>query len=144
MLSSENNPFADANGNIQVSAGNRLPGIPRHLLKLGVDYQVTKAWSVGVSGIVSSGRPLFGDEANLTPNTGAYGVLNVHTAYQVTSNVQLFGLVENAFNARYETFGTFSPVGSDTPILQVPNATDTRSLSPAPPIAGYGGLRVTF
>ena len=143
-LSSENNPLADANGNIQVQSGNRLPGIPRHLVKFGADYQVTPAWSVGAAGIVSSGRPLFGDEANLTPTTGAYGVLNVHTAYQVTSNVQLFGLVENAFNTRYETFGTFSPVAPNTPILQVPNATNTRSLSPAPPIAGYAGLRVTF
>ncbi|MGI4798025.1 MAG: TonB-dependent receptor [Janthinobacterium lividum] len=143
-LSSENNPLADDNGNIQVQSGNRLPGIPRHLAKLGADYQVTPAWSVGTAGIVSSGRPLFGDEANLTPTTGAYGVLNVHTAYQVTSNVQLFGLVENAFNTRYETFGTFSPVAPNTPILQVPNASNTRSLSPAPPIAGYAGLRVTF
>ena len=58
--------------------------------------------------------------------------------------VQLFGLVENAFNARYATFATFSPVAANTPILQVPNATDTRSLKPGAPIAGYGGLRVTF
>ena len=78
------------------------------------------------------------------PTTGSYGVLNVHTAYQVTPKVQLFGLVENALNSRNETYGTFSPVGPDTPILQVPNASNTRSLSPAPPIGGYGGIRVTF
>ncbi len=71
-------------------------------------------------------------------------MLNVHSTYQITPNVQLFGLAENAFNTRYETFGTFSPVASNTPILQVPNASNTRSLSPAPPIAGYGGIRVTF
>jgi iron complex outermembrane recepter protein len=35
--SSENNPGADANGNIQVQPGNHLPGIPSNFWKLGVD-----------------------------------------------------------------------------------------------------------
>ena len=71
-------------------------------------------------------------------------MLNAHTSYQVTKNLQVFGLVENAFNARYETFGTFSPVASNTPILQVPNASNTRSLSPGAPVAGFAGVRMTF
>lgn len=143
-LSSENNPLADDGGNIQVRPGNQLPNVPRHLVKLGADYEVTAAWTVGFSGIVSSGRYLSGDEANLTPRTGAYGVLNAHTSYQLTSNLQVFGLVENAFNARYATFGAFAPVNSNTPILQALNASNTRSLSPGAPVAGYGGIRVSF
>ena len=71
-------------------------------------------------------------------------MLNVHTAYHVTQNVELFGLVENVTNARYATFGTFSPVGPSVPIIQAPAATNTRSLSPAPPVSGFAGLRVTF
>ena len=143
-LSSEDNPFADANGTIQARRGNRLPGIPQHLFKVGADYGVTEAWTVGFSGKVASGQYLFGDESNQNPQTGAYGVVNVHTQYQVTKNFQIFGLVENAFNARYETYGTFSPVTSNTPILQVPNASNTRSLSPAPPVAGFAGVRMVF
>ena len=143
-LSSEDNPFADANGAIQAKRGNRLPGIPQHLFKVGADYGVTEAWTVGFSGKVASGQYLFGDESNQNPQTGAYGVVNVHTQYQVTKNFQVFGLVENAFNTRYETYGTFSPVNSNTPILQVPNASNTRSLSPAPPVAGFAGVRVVF
>jgi iron complex outermembrane recepter protein len=141
--SSENNPGADANGNIQIQPGNRLPGIPRNLWKLGVDYKVTDAWTVGGAGVAASGQFLFGDEANLTPKTPAYLALNLHTSYQLTPHLQLFGLVENVLNTTYYTFATFSPTSS-VPIIQVPGATNTRSYSPAAPIAGTVGIRVTF
>jgi outer membrane receptor protein involved in Fe transport len=137
------NPAADANGQIQVNKGDRLPGIPEHRLKFGAQYGITDAWTVGFSGIASTGQYLFGDEANLTPKTGGYVVLNLNTSYQLTKHVQLFGFVRNVLNAKYDTYGTFSDVTS-VPIAQVPNATETRSLSPAPPVAGYGGVRVTF
>jgi outer membrane receptor protein involved in Fe transport len=141
--SSENNPGADATGNIQIQPGNRLPGIPRNLWKLGVDYKVTGAWTVGGTGVAASGQFLFGDEANLSPKTPAYLVLNLHTSYQLTPHLQLFGLVENVLNSSYYTFATFSPTSS-VPIVQVPGATNTRSYSPAAPIAGTVGIRVTF
>jgi len=141
--SSVNNPGADADGNIQVQSGNHLPGIPSNLWKLGVDYKVTDAWTVGGTGVAPSGQFLFGDEANLTPKTPAYFVLNLHTSYQLTPHLQLFGLIENAFNTTYYTFGTFSPTSS-VPIVQAPGATNTRSYSPAAPIAGTVGIRLKF
>ncbi len=142
-LDSPLNPAADANGQIHVVPGNQLPGIPRQRLKFGVSYAVTDAWTVGFSGIVSSGQYLFGDEANLTPKTGGYVVLNANSSYLVRPGVTLFAVMQNVLNTKYETFGTFSDTGS-IPIAQVPGATDTRSLSPAPPLAGFGGVRVTF
>jgi len=141
--SSNNNPGADANGNIQVQPGNHLPGIPSNLWKMGVDYNVTDAWTVGGTGVAASGQFLFGDEANLTAKTPAYFVLNLHTSYQLTPNLQLFALLENAFNTTYDTFATFSPTSS-VPIVQAPGAANTRSYSPAAPIAGTVGIRVTF
>jgi outer membrane receptor protein involved in Fe transport len=140
---SPNNPAADANGNIQVRPGNHLPGIPGNLFKLGADYQLTDAWTIGATGIAASGQYLFGDDANLTPKTPPYFVLNLHTSYQITQNLQLFGLIENAFNVKYYTFGTFSPTSSVF-IAQAPGASNPRSYSPAAPIAGTVGIRVTF
>src|SRR5271166_4801458 len=128
-VSSQNNPAADANGNIQVHPGNRLPGIPTNLIKLGADYRLTDAWTIGGTGVAASGRYLFGDEANLTPKTPAYFVLSLHTSYQLTPNLQLFGLLQNAFNTTYYTFGTFSPTSSVI-IAQAPGATNPRSYSP--------------
>ena len=137
------NPAANANGQIQVVPGNRLPGVPRHRLKLGLSYHLTEAWTVGGTAVASSGQYLFGDEANLTSQIGGYVVLNLNTQYRITPNIEVFGLVQNALNAKYETYGTFSDTAS-IPIAEVPGASNTRSLSPAPPIAGYGGVRVTF
>ena len=37
-----------------------------------------------------------------------------------------------------------SPSNTGAPILQSPNASNTRSLSPGVPVAGFAGLRVTF
>ena len=141
--SSQNNPGADADGNIQIRSGDRLPGIPANLFKLGVDYKATDEWTVGGAGIVASGQFLFADAANLLPKIPPYFALNLHTSYQVTKNIQLFALLENAFNATYYTFGTLSPTSS-VPVPQAPGATNPRAYSPAAPIAVTAGVRLTF
>ena len=61
----------------------------------------------------------------------------------MTGNVQLFAWVQNITNARYYTFGTFSPTSSVF-LAQAPGATSPRSLSPAAPIGGFGGVRISF
>ncbi len=142
-LSTQNNPLADANGLTQVHPGNRLPGIPEHQVKFGVQYDVTPEWTVGATGLYSSGRYLQGDAANLNPQTSSYVLLNLNTAYQVTKTIQVFGLVQNATDTKYATYGGFAPT-SLVPIQQAPGATNPRSLVAAAPVAGYAGLRVTF
>ena len=121
------NPAADANGNITVQPGNRLPGIPTNQAKLGAYYKVTDKWTVGGTAIVASGAFLFGDEANLTPKLTPYFTLNLTTSYQLTKNVQLFALVQNVTNERYSTFGTFSPTSS---VLSRPGAGGNQSAQP--------------
>jgi iron complex outermembrane recepter protein len=138
-----NNPAADASGNITVQAGNRLPGIPANQAKLGAYYKVTDKWTVGGTAIVASGAFLFGDEANLTPKLPPYFTMNLSTSYQLTDHVQLFAWVQNVTNSKYYTFGTFSPTSSVF-IAQAPGATNPRSLSPAAPVGGFAGVRVTF
>jgi iron complex outermembrane recepter protein len=141
--SAGNNPAGDADGNLTVQPGNRLPGIPAQQAKLGVYYKATDKWTVGGTAIVASSAYLFGDEANLTAPLPGYFTLNLSTSYQVTEHVQLFAWAENITNARYYTFGTFSPTSSVF-IAQAPGATNPRSYSPAAPVGGFGGVRVTF
>ena len=142
-LDSSLNPGADANGQIHVKPGDQLPGIPMHRIKLGVDWQVTPKWVVGARGIFSSGEYLFGDEANLTPTTGSYFVVNANTSYKLTDHLEVFALVQNLLNARYATYGTFSDPTA-VPIAGVSDPNNTRALSPAAPFEAYGGVRVTF
>jgi iron complex outermembrane receptor protein len=141
-LNSPDNPGA-TDGVIEVRKGNKMPGIPAHSLKFGAGVNVTEDWQIGFTGRVSSGRWLVGDEANLTSKTSPYAIFGLNTAYNLSPNLQLFGLVTNIFNTKYETFGTFSPT-DEVPVTQVPEPTSTRGLSPGMPRAFYVGLRMRF
>lgn len=140
-----NSPFADADGNIQVLPGNQIPAIPRHRVKVGVEYAVTDEWKVGGHALFVSSQYLVGDQSNQYSKLPSYTVFNLHTSYQVTKNLQLYGKVDNIFDNRYATYGQFFDTGA------LPNFTnggspftDPRSLSPARPRAFYAGARVTF
>ena len=138
-----NNPLANANGNLVVMPGNRLPGIPSNIGKLGVQYKPTEAWTIGATLVGQSSTFLFGDPSNLNPRLPAYYVVNFNTSYQITPHLQIFGLVRNLTNQGYYTYGTFSPTTAVF-LAQAPYATNPRSYSPAAPIGGFGGVRVTF
>ena len=137
------NPAADANGNLTINPGDRLPGVPAHQGKLGLTYHVTDRWTVGAVAIAQSGQYLFGDEANLTPQLPGFVTLNLSTSYQLTPHIQFFASVDNVTDAKYYTYGTFSPTSS-VYLSQAPNATNPRSYSPAAPIGAFGGVRITF
>jgi outer membrane receptor protein involved in Fe transport len=137
------NPAADANGNITINPGDRLPGVPMHQGKLGMTWHVTDQWTVGAVLIAQSGQYLFGDAANLTPQLPGFMTLNLSTGYQLTPHIQFFASVENVTDAKYYTYGTFSPTTSVS-LAQAPNATNPRAYSPAAPVAGFGGVRITF
>ncbi len=140
-----NSPFADADGNIQVLPGNQIPAIPRHRVKVGVDYAVTDEWKVGGNALFVSSQYLVGDESNQYSKLPSYTVFNLHTSYQVTKNVQLYGKVDNVFDNRYATYGQFFDTGALPNFTNGGNPfTDPRSLSPARPRAFYAGARVTF
>jgi iron complex outermembrane recepter protein len=141
--SAGSNPDGDANGNLTIVPGDRLPGIPANQTKFGASYQVFEPWNLGFSGIYQSGQCLFGDESNLTPRLPGFVTVNLRTSYQITPNFQLFGRIENVGNARYYTYGTFSPVTS-VYLQQTPYATNPRSYSPAAPIGWFAGARLSF
>ena len=141
--SAGSNPVADPNGNISVHPGDALPGVPRSIVKMGLDADITESWHAGLDGQLQSGQYLFGDEANLTPRLPGYFTLNVHTSYDVTPNVQVFANAQNVLDRRYYTFGTFSPTSSVF-LAQAPTATDPRSYSLAAPVGFFGGVKVRF
>jgi outer membrane receptor protein involved in Fe transport len=140
-----NSPFADANGNIQVSPGDIIPAIPRHRIKAGFDYSVTDAFKIGGDALYVSSQYFVGDASNQFQQLPGYAVFNVHASYQIDKTYQVYGRIDNVFNNQYATYGTFF----DT--TQVPNFanggasfTDPRSLSPARPRVFYAGLKATF
>jgi len=143
-LNSGNNPAADANGQVQVMPGDRIPGIPKHRANLILDYSWTDRWTFGGEAVVQSNAYRFGDESNLTSPVGGYMVVDLNAAYRPIDHVTVFAVVNNVFNRRYDTYGSFGPVG-DVPWPNIAGGvTDPRTASPGMPIAVYGGVRVTF
>ena len=134
------NPFADANGNIFVVPGDHIPGIPDFRFKLGGEYRITDPWLFGADLNVIGSQWLVGDQSNQNPRLPAYWVVNLHSSYKITENIEVFGLVRNLFNQHYAVLGTFFDVAS-YPYL---NLTDPRTFIPGIPFAGYLGVRGSF
>lgn len=137
------NPAADSSGNIAIVPGDHLPGIPANQIKFGADYRITPKWSVGASAVAVTSSYLFGDEANLNKPLPGYVVTDLTTRYHITPKLEVFGTIENAFNATYYTYGGFASLGNVF-VAQVPNLTNPRAYSPAAPIGGYAGIKVKF
>jgi outer membrane receptor protein involved in Fe transport len=140
-----NSPFVDANGNVQIVPGDRIPAIPRNRIKAGIDYAVTEAFKVGGDALYVSSQYFVGDESNQAPRLPSYAVFNLHASYQIDKTFQIYARADNIFDNRYATYGTFFDTAA------VPNFanggapfTDPRSVSPARPRAFYAGLRATF
>jgi iron complex outermembrane receptor protein len=141
-LASPNNPSADADGNIFVTSGNRIPGIPQHQFKFGAEYLVTPQWKVGGNLVAVGSSYYVGDDANQNQKLPGYAVVNLHTSYEVTRNITLFGVINNLFDKHYALYGTyFEPNGTSKAGLGIA-LTDQRTEVPGSPLAIYGGIRV--
>ncbi len=135
-----NSPFADANENVQIVPGNRIPAIPRNRIKAGFDYSVTDAFKIGGDALFVGSQYYVGDESNQAPRLPSYAVFNLHTSYQIDKTFQIYARADNIFDNHYATYGTFF----DTGALPTFGFTDPRSVSPARPRAFYAGLKATF
>lgn len=140
VLSSPENPYADANGNIYVVPGDQIPAIPQHRFKAGFDYAVTEPWKIGADLNVVGSQYLIGDQSNQNPKVPAYWVVNLHSSYKVTKHFEAFALVQNVFNRRYYASGTFF----DTQGIAFQSFSDPRTFVPGMPLAAYAGVRATF
>jgi iron complex outermembrane recepter protein len=154
-ISSPNNPndncfAADGTPFECVMPGDNIPGIPNHKFKIGFDYDVLPQWKVGADLVYRSSVYYFGDEINSIAPISGFATLNLRTSYQVTKNIQIFGLVNNALDYRGATYGTLYETDSTT--NQLTGAcvaglfcgTDPRAITITPPVEIYGGIKVTM
>jgi len=124
---------------IQVEAGDRIPGIPEHSLKIGGTYNFNNGFTIGVSGIYNSDQVLRGDESNQLATVDDYFVVNVNSTYKINKNFSFFAKINNLFDTDYETFGL---LGEADEIFAAFD--DARFLGAGAPIAIFVGLRATF
>jgi outer membrane receptor protein involved in Fe transport len=159
-VNAASNSAADANGNIQVEPGDRIPLVPRHTGRLAIDYSIDTEWEVGANLVIASGSFLHGNENNAnrsgaTNGAGAvisgtgwiagYAIANLQGTYHASKRTELFARLGNVFNKQYSSAGflttnAFNPNGSFRPN---PNDwTDENAVSPAAPRAIWAGVRV--
>ncbi|GAB4358536.1 MAG: TonB-dependent receptor [Methylohalobius crimeensis] len=134
---SPNNPSA-VDDRIQVSRGDRVPGVPEHMFKFNMDVDILPQLSLGLSGIYNSNRYFRGDEANLNDPVPGYWVFNLRSEYRFNRHVQVFLRVDNLFDKRYTTMGLY---GEPDEVLG-DDYEDARFVGPAAPRGIWGGIRL--
>ena len=130
-----------------LNSGDRLPGIPQHRFKAGVEYWVTSEWKVGTDLVAATNSPFFPNADGSGDDLASYARVDLNTSYDVSKNVQLYGLVKNLFNSKYGLYGTYYEVDdvNDTDIaIGGPGLADPRTISPSMPFAAYGGVKFKY
>jgi len=103
---------------IDIKPGMRMAGLPRHTVKLGVDWQALAGLTFGADLVAVSSSVSSGNEDGLIADpqpgkapkaadwsTPGYATLNLRAAYQVNKHVEIYARVANVFDRRYETYG---------------------------------------
>ncbi|MBI3094928.1 MAG: TonB-dependent receptor [Rhodocyclales bacterium] len=112
---------------ILVQAGNRIPGIPLHSLKLGADWRAGASWTLSADLVAYSSQYLRGNENNAhQPGSFAdilgggprsflgagtapgYAVLNLAARVKLDPRWQLSARINNLLDRRYATAGALA------------------------------------
>jgi outer membrane receptor protein involved in Fe transport len=148
--------------NVQVAAGTRIAGLPRHTLKLGMDWRATPALTLGAELVARSDLLTQGNEDGLIADTQAdqapqaadlrvhgYALLGLHMNYHPTQRWELYARINNVTNRRYESFGAVAqemfPNGRLLqPLDGAVQAAPVRFVAPGAPRSVAAGLRYHF
>jgi outer membrane receptor protein involved in Fe transport len=159
-VSAESNSTADADGNILIRSGDRIPLIPKQTGRLVLGYELTKQWDIGGNVITTSGSYLHGDENNAnqaggTNGEGAYvsgtgwipgyTVVNLQSTYHITKHAEIFARLINLFDKQYATAGflTSSSFNANGSFIPNPNEwPNENAVSPGAPRAIWVGVRI--
>lgn len=151
-------------GVIEIEPGDRMPLVPRHMIKVFANVQVTNAFTLDVDLIGVSGSFARGNENNLHEPDGTYylgpgaspgyAVVNLGGRYTLTRWLQIVGQINNLFDRRYYSASQLGAMGftdSETfiarPLPPIDGEFPVRHstfYAPGAPIRGWIGTRFTF
>jgi outer membrane receptor protein involved in Fe transport len=120
---SSNDGGPGLDGNIRIQPGDRIPLIPRQMLKAGLQFEPGTRWSLDLDAIAMAGSNARGNENGqhaadgsfyLGPGRSAgYAVANLGAAYKPAKGVKLYAQVKNLFDTRYNTAAQLGVAGFD-------------------------------
>ena len=119
QLIAQGNSEADGDGLIQVSKGDRLANLPKHALKMRLQYAMTPNWTIGTNVNTFSDVYMRGNENNAhaandnnpehvqgSGKVSGYTVVNMDSRYKLNnSGWQVFAKAINIFNKNYASGG---------------------------------------
>lgn len=138
-IASRFHPLADGT-EIPVSRGDRLPGVPAHVGKLGLDAAPNAGLTLSVHLRAQSSQFMRGDEANLLSGVPGFAVVDAQARQRIGRRAWIVASFRNLFDARYATFGVLG----DASLLGAAFEDEPRFHSPGEPRAAWIGLDVRF
>ena len=127
----------------QVQAGDRIPGLPQHNLKLAADWKLWQPLSVGGDIQYRSSQYFRGDEANENAQLAGYALVNLRASYEPTDAVELYGRIVNLFDRDYETFGVYGEA-DDVLGEAYPGFEEDSFVGPGAPRTFKAGIKLAF
>lgn len=110
-------------GTIGVGPGDRIPLIPRQMLKLFADYAVSPSFMLNASMVAVSRSLARGNENGAHQPDGTYymgdghsagyAIVNLGASLRMSPHWQLLAQVNNVFDTRYNTAAQLGPAGFD-------------------------------
>jgi len=145
-INSPNNTSADGAGDIQVSPGNRIPGIPEHAVKLRAEFDPIEKLTVGGTFNYYSAQYARGDENNQDANgqIPGYSLVHLDGRYQASKRLQIFGRIQNLFDKEYETLGVLGENFFVGGTFDAGTVAEEQFRSVGAPRAAWVGLRYQF
>lgn len=145
---------------IEVRPGDRLPGLPKHSLKLSLDWQAGGGLSLGAQARAFSSQFVRGNENNRhqagtneegdefsgSGRIAGFAVLDLTASWKVGHYAELFAKVSNALNRRYGSAGLLGETAFDARgHLEEPDEwRQAQFVGPGAPRAVWVGARLTF
>ena len=121
--SSNDGPAPGFEGDIDIERGDRIPLIPRHILKAGIGWDATPMLTIDADMIAVGGVYARGNENNahrpdgvyyLGPGkTAAYAVVNLGAELRPTRWLALFAQANNMLDKHYATAAQLAATGFD-------------------------------
>lgn len=155
-------------GRLNIKSGDRIPMIPRNILKAFANYRVSERFNLGTDMIVISSSYVRGNENNEHQSgglyygkgkIGGYAVVNLSAAFQINPQWSVFARVNNVFDREYATAGMLglSPFDMATGAFRTDgksargvvdntrsNAVGETFVAPGAPRTGWIGVRWEF
>lgn len=138
---------------IEVKAGNRIPGVPMHNFKMNLLARPFAGWTVGTTFTAYSSQYVRGNENNAHEAGGAfngagkiggYALVDLSASYDLGPRWQLFAKITNLFDRDYASAGQLGRSAFDAQGRFIADSalwTNEQFVGPGAPRAGWVGIR---